>query len=132
DLRTGTAPEMGRDEVRGLLSRQHKDQPCFLVSTRARWVLNALSGGYAYAVDRRGTLSEEPRQGAYRTLMEGLESFAGLTKIGMVEAPPTIRVTDTGAPYFSILPNRPAYTPSKLDALRADDIVNSPLTLRRR
>ena len=131
DMRTGAAPEVGRDELRGLLSRQVKDQPAFLVSSRARWVLNALSGGYSYAVDKRGQLAEEPRFGAYRTLMEGLESFAGLTRIGMVEAPPNIRVNDQGVAYVSTLPNRPSSRPSKLDAVRPDDVVNERLTLRR-
>lgn len=131
DLRSGAAPEMGRSEIRGLLSRTVRDRPCFLVSTRARWVLNALGGGYAYAVDKRGQLAEEARPSIYRTLMEGLESFAGLTQISMIEAPPNLRYTDTGHAYVSALPNRPPQHPTKDAPMRVDDVVNERLILRR-
>jgi hypothetical protein len=133
DLRSGASVEVGRSELRGLLQRTARDRPCFLVSTRARWTLNALASGYAFAVDKRGTLSEEPRTGLYRTLMEGLEAFAGLTNISMVEAPTNIRVTDQGVAYVSTLPNRPSSAPTKLAAVRADDLVNDArrLVLRR-
>ena len=53
--------------------------PALLVSSKAKWALNAMSGGYARAVTRAGVLSEFAVEGPYRTLMEGLEAFAALT-----------------------------------------------------
>jgi hypothetical protein len=45
-----------------------------LVSTSARWTLNALSGGYARGLGRKGVLTAEPDDTVYKSLMNGLES----------------------------------------------------------
>jgi hypothetical protein len=124
DLRQGGAEGVGRDEIRALLQRQLRDRPAVLVSTRARWTLNAFAAGYAREVDKHGRLAEEARTGVYRTLMEGLESFAGLMRVGVVEQPPNVRMTEGGQRYVSALPNRTSPLPAKDAAWRADDIIS--------
>ena len=49
-----------------------------MVSTAARWTLNALSGGYCREVTKHGQLTDQAIEGPYRTLMEGIETFAAL------------------------------------------------------
>jgi hypothetical protein len=124
DLRQGGAEGVGRDELRALLQRQLRDRPAVLVSARARWTLNAFAAGYAREVDKHGRLADEARPGVYRTLMEGLESFAGLMRVGVVEAPANVRVTEGGQRYVSALPNRTAPLPAKDAAWRADDVIS--------
>jgi hypothetical protein len=72
------------------------------VSTRARWTLNAFSGGYARKLNKSGVLSEFAEEGPYRTLMEGLESFAALMRIAQREDEKlNLKVTDNGRRYLS-------------------------------
>lgn len=80
DLGRGGAENAGREEIRSLLGRLTKGRPMVLVSTQARWTLNALSGGYCREVTKLGQLTDQALEGPYRTLMEGIESFAALTK----------------------------------------------------
>lgn len=75
DVTQGPDPKPGILEA--TLRRQTMHQPAFLVARGARWTVNALAGGYARALDRSGILKDEPDEGYYRTLMEGLESFVG-------------------------------------------------------
>src|SRR6185437_11168920 len=49
EVRRGTVPEAGRHEARALLKKMSRGMPAFLVSSRARWTLNGLAGGYARA-----------------------------------------------------------------------------------
>lgn len=80
DVGRSGAQHVGREELRGVFRRLTKGIPAFQVSTQARWTLNALAGGYAKEVTREGMLTEFAVEGPYRTLMEGLESFAALMK----------------------------------------------------
>ena len=73
--RQGGSILKGREALRRRLAGRRRGEPLFLVSAEARYTLNALAGGYAYATDKRGVLSSEPAQGPHRVLMEGLESF---------------------------------------------------------
>lgn len=77
----GTHPERGRDWLRDEFVRLTRGLPALQISTRARYVLNGLAGGYARGVTRRGELMAEPEPGLYRTLMEGLESCLGLLSL---------------------------------------------------
>ena len=81
ELRRGGAEHTGREEIRALTQRQSRGLPMLKVSTRAKWTLNAFSGGYARSLTRAGVLTEFAADGPYRTLMEGLESFAALMKV---------------------------------------------------
>jgi hypothetical protein len=119
ELRRGGSEEVGRDEIRGLLRRQVRGNPAFVVSTSARWVLNGLAAGYARAVDKRGVVSEDARLGVYRTLIEGLETFTALMKIGtLTESIPNVRMTEGGQRYVSALPSNTVPQPAKDEFLR--------------
>lgn len=82
----------------------------FSVSERAGWTLRAFAGGYSRGVRRGGGLTDEPEQGVYRVLMEGLESFAGMSAVlpeeddGDTGQP--IAFNKYGVPYRSALPQR--------------------------
>ena len=103
EVRRGGDVAKGREEVRALLRRQIKGRPAFLVSSNARWTLNALSGGYCRRVTKSGVLSEFPEPSVYRTLMEGLESFAGLMRISEPANDPDLNYafTSTGRRFIS-------------------------------
>ncbi len=68
----------GREELRALLGKTVRSRPALMVSARARWTLNALAGGFAREVTKDGRVMPEPAPGAYRVLMEGVESFVAL------------------------------------------------------
>lgn len=93
----------GRDEIRALLKRQVRGQPALRVSQRARWTLNAFAGGYCKSVAKNGQLSEFADEGPYKTLMEGLESFASLLKMGHLgeDQPINWATTADGRRYIS-------------------------------
>ena len=55
--------------------------PQIQIGWRARWTLNAFSGGYARAMKKGGGLTDEAESNVYKTLMEGLESFAALLRV---------------------------------------------------
>ncbi len=80
DLHRGGPEASGREEIRALINRTSHGRPMVMVSTKARWTLNALSGGYCREVTKHGTLTEQAIDNPYRTLMEGIESLAALTK----------------------------------------------------
>ena len=103
DLSQGGLGLDGRDEVRGLLRRQIRSGAALKVSQRARWTLNAFSGGYCKSVLKNGMLSEFADEGPYKTLMEGLESFASLLKMGHLgeEQPINWQTTADGRRYIS-------------------------------
>jgi hypothetical protein len=110
ELRKGVPPEQGRPEIRSLLKREHRHMPMLLVADRARWVLNGFAGGYARQLLKGGVLAEHPEEGEYRVLMEGLESFAGLLRLGSPDSENDDRNyawTPDGRRYTSALANRP-------------------------
>lgn len=108
ELRRGSQSDVGRGEIRGLLRRQSRGMPALLVSASARWTLCAFAGGYCRAVTKAGTLSEVAEEGNYRTLMEGLESFAGLLRTGAEEdeGERNWATSATGQRYISARPQR--------------------------
>jgi hypothetical protein len=125
ELRHGGSQTVGRDEIRGLLSHQVRGLPALRVSTSARWTLNAFAAGYARAVDKRGVVQEEAREGPYRTLMEGLEAFTALMKVGTLsDSLPNVRTTEGGQRYVSALPSKHAPLPAKDSFLRPDAITD--------
>lgn len=107
---------VGREEIRALLERTGQGgQPMLLVAASARWVLNAFAAGYAREVRKDGTIDDAARPGVYRVLMEGLEAFAGLMKIGYGEehGRPNVQYTEGGQRYISALPRRALITPDE-------------------
>jgi hypothetical protein len=82
DIRQGLKPEMGRAARADLLAGHGRDdEPLVYISPDARWTLNALSGGYCRGVEKGGKLTDYAKEGPYRVLVEGLESFAGLISV---------------------------------------------------
>jgi hypothetical protein len=130
DPRTGGPVERGRAALGDLLQRRRREQPLFVCNHAARWVLNALTGGYAYSVGKRGELAREPADGYYRVLMEGVESFcAHLDSANREEDPVRTAVGADGQPYRTILPAAAAPSPAK-DEWASSGMVNSPRTIR--
>lgn len=82
ETRPGVPPERARTYVRGLLQRERQGMPMLLVSSDARWTLNAFSSGYSRVLLKGGVLADYAEEGQYRVLMEGLESFVGLLELG--------------------------------------------------
>ena len=82
EVRRGTVEAEGREIVRQHLRRVVKGAPALLIGSDARWTLNGFAGGYCRATDKRGVLADGAEEGVYRTLIEGLESFAGLLRTG--------------------------------------------------
>lgn len=76
---------IGRETIRKLLKDEAHGIPSFRIAHKARWTLNAFSGGYAYPMTKLGTAADFAEPGPYRVLVEGLESFAALLDSGMTE-----------------------------------------------
>ena len=84
-MNSGQQADLGRSEMRALLRTQARGFPALMVSSAARWTLNGLAGGYCRAVHKHGALAEYAEEGQYRVLIEGLESFVGLSGSGLAE-----------------------------------------------
>jgi hypothetical protein len=65
--------------------QQTRDVLALQVLRMARRMLNAFAAGYARAVTRQGTISDEANDGLYRVLMEGLESFVATAQVAAEE-----------------------------------------------
>ena len=83
NYRPGGDVATGRAELRSLLRQQRQGMPALLISTRARWTLNGFAGGYARALLKGGQLADHAVEGIYRVLLEGVESFAALLRLGL-------------------------------------------------
>lgn len=108
ELRIGGELMEGRQLLRDQMTRQIRGAPAFTVASSARWTLNALSAGYCRDVTVKGLVLETPKPGIYATLMEGVEAFAALLKIGMLEEaqPVNWAFTPEGVRYKTILPQK--------------------------
>lgn len=107
EVQLGHLPDAGRHEARLLLRRMSRGMPAFRVSSRARWTLNGLAGGFARAV-KNGQLMEYPEAGTYQILIEGLESFLGMMQ-SVADDTGAGRVNATaadGRQFFSALAHR--------------------------
>lgn len=103
DLSQGGLDIEGREEIRQLLRRQVRSLPALRVSSKARWTLNGFAAGYCKDVLKNGVLSEFPVDGPYKTLFEGLESFASLLRMGSIseDQPVNWVTTSDGRRYIS-------------------------------
>ena len=72
------AADIGRGAVRAALQKRARGLPGLMVSTDAGWTLRGLIGGFAYTVEKGNVISTEPARGVYRTMVEGVEAYAGL------------------------------------------------------
>ena len=133
ELRRGGDLEVGRGQIRELLQSQHRGEPRLRISTDARWTLNAFAAGYCREIDKRGQMADEATPGLYRTLIEGLEAFTALMKIGMLsDDKPNVRVTEGGQRYVSALPQKSSSLPVKSEFPASGNVTDlAQLTARR-
>lgn len=98
----------GKEELRRLFREFHKGLPGIIVSHEARWTLNGFSGGYCREYGKRGVLMDEAREGPYRTIMEGLESFAAMLKFPAMDDDGSLNYSRTvdGRQYVSAMVRR--------------------------
>jgi hypothetical protein len=110
EVTVSVAPERGRPALRGLLQRERQGLPMVMVSSEAKWTLNALAGGYSRVMLKQGQLADYAEDGVYRTLMEGLEGFVGLSQAGhSTDEDPHVdfnAIGRDGRPYRSIVGSR--------------------------
>ena len=84
-LRTAGDPTLGREELRKKIDALTHGAPALQVSPKARWTLNAFSGGYARSIKAGSSdIVGVADDGPYKTLMEGLEAFIAATVTGAV------------------------------------------------
>jgi hypothetical protein len=85
-LRTAGDPTLGREELRKKIDALTHGAPALQVSPKARWTLNAFSGGYARSIPKAGASADlvgTADDGPYKTLMEGLEAFIAIAAAGV-------------------------------------------------
>ena len=90
------------------LKGTNRGRPAFQVSLGAKWVVNAMSRGYARKLLPTGSYADFPERNQYSLVMEAIESFAGYIKGGMIEGEDELTRSRTtgGREYFSALPKR--------------------------
>lgn len=71
----GGAAAKCEGQLRDWLRKQVKGEVALLVNNEARWVRNALAGGYARKLDKAGHIVDQPTDDQYRVVMEALESW---------------------------------------------------------
>ncbi len=115
EVRQGGLGLDGRDEIRALLRKQIRSMPALRVSQNARWVLNGFSAGYCKEVTKGGFLSEFALEGPYKTIFEGIESFAAVLRMGSMDddQPVHYGYTHDGRKFISSREGRPNPGPSK-------------------
>jgi hypothetical protein len=131
DIRTGGDPNRGRLAIGDMLQRRRREQPLFLCHSAARWVLNALAGGYGFSAGRKGELTREPNDNVYRVLMEGLEGFcAHLGGLDRPEHPAREAMGADGKPYLTIRPTGLINKQPAKDEWASFGVVNTPQNIR--
>lgn len=108
EVRVGGTEVAGSLYMKDLLSRMVRGVPAVEISSRARWTLRALSGGYTRVLVR-GQLQENAEEGPYRVLIEGLEAFCGSMRAGRAKEDLDDEATNwgysrTGQRYVSAMP----------------------------
>jgi hypothetical protein len=113
EVRAGGTETAGSIYIRDAFARSVRGMPAVEIGAAARWTLRALAGGYARPM-LRGRLQENPEDGPYKVLMEGLESYCALisTRREVQEDDDNRqfqRIDErTGARYASAMPQRRA------------------------
>jgi hypothetical protein len=103
ETQRGVPPALGAPVLSQMLQRELRGFPMVRVSSNAHWTLNGFSGGYCRGI-KNGVITPTAEDGPYRVLLEGLESFAGLTDAGSLfdeDEGMSYAVTNTGHRYLS-------------------------------
>lgn len=110
DCRNGNNPLRGRDEIRDLLATRADIPLVQIDGHRASWTARAFAGGYHRPNNTVGHPDDQPEEGAYKTLMEGLETFAGImhheSTDGIGGTDGLYRTGRTGQTYRSLIGQR--------------------------
>jgi len=105
----GAYSTMARGTLSPLIRTEMKNRRLFLVDSNARHTMNAMAGGYNYAVMKNGQQNSEPERGPHRTLIEGLEAAAYVICSNAGNSLPDelhSARNPQGAEYFTSLPRR--------------------------
>ena len=96
----------GRADLRSRMERTVHGRPALAVASTAGWALNAFAGGYARSVPTGKPVEGDADDGIYRTMMEGLESFAAsLTHLDAEnDSPPNYAIDGQGRKYMTAMP----------------------------
>lgn len=100
-LHKGGDVKRGLEEVRSHLAMTVHGAPALVVSPHASWSLRAFVGGYARSFDRAGFLGEEPADGPYSTLMQGLQSLLSFSNVGEVDTSIVYAYDASGRPHVT-------------------------------
>lgn len=103
-LNTAGHETAGREDLRRRIDMTAGQLPLLLVSSTARWSLNAFCGGYALSVVKAGVPDKMVDDGPYKILIEGVECFAAATSGAMArdgEDKPNYAVDPQGRRYLS-------------------------------
>lgn len=110
NMSRGAESREGRAELSDWMRRTRAGLPQFRVSSRARWVMRGLQGGYSRKVGRDGVLAAEASEGCYKAVLEALEAFAGILTVNEVTDPERHDLNWTTSPsgrrYVSAMPRR--------------------------
>lgn len=110
EVRRGLDAGAGRVELRSLLAKDVRGAPGFKVCELARWTLNGFAAGYSRGLNKQGMLDDAAQDNQYRVLLEGIESFAGLLKLGSPDDEDrgsiNYNYTPDGRRYVSAMVNR--------------------------
>lgn len=114
-LDRGGSIYQGRDELHALMKQTIHGRPALMVSSQARWTLNALSGGYCFEKTKHGTAGAFTKLGPYRVLMEGLETLAARMHMGADDQQRVYATSPDGRKYLTTLGGQAEMRPSKSD-----------------
>ena len=79
EVRYGGVEAAGQRRLHELLDQRPRGDVAVQVAAAATWTLRALAGGYTKAFVK-GRIQDEAEAGPYRLLMEGIESFVGISR----------------------------------------------------
>lgn len=100
-LRKGGDTKKGLEEIRAQLGSVAHGKPALVISPHATWTLRAFAGGYARKLDKTGFLGEEPEEGPYATLVQGLQSLLSFPNAGTEDTDKTFGVTASGQRFLT-------------------------------
>lgn len=110
EYQKGSGPEEGRKLLSDMLRASGGVIADVLVSTRAKRVLQALSGGFAREINTDGSIAAEPMRNTSRLIMECVETFLGnsavfMESLQMEQTGLNYSVSRNGRTYLSTIPH---------------------------
>lgn len=106
-VQMGGDEAQGREDLRRRIDLIVHNHAGLRVSTKAKWSINAFSGGYARAVVKGGSVAGVADEGVYKVLMEALEGFVAVAASAITrdgEDTPNYAIDARGKRYMSARP----------------------------